>query len=499
MTVFFFRFRDLVFPARTSQRQRVPIRLSAGLLFLQALLILPVQAASSLSLDYCHLDGIRTQVQCGTLSVPENYAEENGTRLDIRVAVLPSYSASPLPDPLVFLAGGPGQSAVEVAPMIHRAFHDVLADRDIVLIDQRGTGGSSPLQCEDEIDAYGTVETDFKQEDIQRCIDSFDVDLSQYNTENAIRDFEAVRAALGYEQINIYGGSYGTRAGLVYMRMFPDSLRTSVLDSLGPLQIPIGHFGRSAARSFNKTLEECAAQTACAAAYPDLRGDFERLIQMFDDGPVTLSVPNPSTAEPMTYKLSRNKVVNMLRLQLYSTQGRAMIPAVIHAAAEGNFLPLLGINAQANAGNGIYVGLTLNIVCNEDFFRLSPEVLAQDADNDFGGAASHWLWNIACPVWPKYSVEPDYVEPVQSAIPSLLLSGGFDPVTPPSNAEAALEGLSNARHFAVANGAHTVAFHSCAPRLIREFLDERSATELDGSCLEKVSSADFVLNLNGSK
>ena len=231
------------------------------------------------SFENCHVDGVKAQVRCGKLRVPENYSKPSGEQISINFVVLPAIDNSDNKTPLMFLAGGPGQAAAELASGLRRVFNEVRKTRDLILVDQRGTGDSHPLQCEDalEQDIYSLTPEDFSVQDIKDCLATFSGDLSQYNSENAIRDFDAVRAALGHEQINIYGGSYGTRAGLVYMRMFPDSLRSVVLDSVGPIEVPIGLFGQSSARSFNLLLDNCQKELSCQKAYPELGQEFKDL------------------------------------------------------------------------------------------------------------------------------------------------------------------------------------------------------------------------------
>ena len=212
-----------------------------------------------LVIENCHLDGIKEQVKCGTLQVPENYSlanESGATQLSINFAILPAIDNSENKAPLMFLAGGPGQAAVELAAFIKTTFNEIRKTHDIILVDQRGTGKSAPLECPDvvEPDAYQAIPEDLSEQDIKDCLAQFKGDLSQFTSENAIRDFDAIRAALGHKQINLYGGSYGTRAGLVYMRMFPESIRSIVLDSVGPIEVPIGLFGQSSARSFSLLL-----------------------------------------------------------------------------------------------------------------------------------------------------------------------------------------------------------------------------------------------------
>lgn len=168
-----------------------------------------------LTLGNCHLKGIKSQVQCGKLLVPENYTLADGEKISVNFAVLPAIDKSQNKTPLMFLAGGPGQASVELAAHIFTTFNEIRKSHDIILVDQRGTGKSHPLQCDDNStrNAYDIIPEDFSEQEIKDCLAQFTGDLSQYNSENAIRDFDAVRSALGHEKIHIYGGSYGTRAG----------------------------------------------------------------------------------------------------------------------------------------------------------------------------------------------------------------------------------------------------------------------------------------------
>ena len=295
-----------------------------------------------LSLENCHLKGIKSQVQCGTLQVPENYSLPEGEKISVNFAVLPAIDSSQNKTPLMFLAGGPGQASVELAAHIFSTFGEIKKSHDIILVDQRGTGKSHPLSCdENEVrNAYEIIPEDFSPQEIKDCIAQFKGDLSQYNSENAIRDFDAVRVALGHEKINIYGGSYGTRAALVYMRLFPDALNSVVLDSVGPIEVPIGTFGQSSARSFNLLLENCQQDESCNSAYPSLKDDFTAVIARLEQAPVNLKIAHPRLGTKTDFVLSRSKFISNLRMQLYSMQTRTLVPLVIHQAFLGNYQPL---------------------------------------------------------------------------------------------------------------------------------------------------------------
>ena len=475
-----------------------------ALSLLTLLLSVNVKAASDeqvqgLTLDNCHVDGVRAQVKCGKLQVPENYDDANGEQISINFVVLPAIDNSDNKTPLMFLAGGPGQAAAELAAGLRRVFNEVRKTRDLILVDQRGTGESHPLQCEDalEQDIYSITPEEFSEQDIKDCLASFSGDLSQYNSENAIRDFDEVRKALGHQQINIYGGSYGTRAGLVYMRMFPESLRSVVLDSVGPIEVPIGLFGQSSARSFNLLLENCEKEVSCQKAYPELEQEFNVLLTRLAQEPAQVSIAHPRLGTHTQFVISKAKLLGTLRMQLYSVATRSLVPLVIHQAYLGNYMPLAGLVAQSEGGQGIYLGLLFNITCNEDFPRISNSDFNLDANNNFGGDDSHFGFKMVCPLWPKYRPSEDFYQAVKADIPTLILSGNLDPVTPPSNGDYSAQTLPNNHHIVVENAAHTVAMSTCASDIINEFLTSLKPKELDESCLADIPNESFMTNLNG--
>ncbi len=451
------------------------------------------------TLENCHVDGIKAQVKCGKLRVLEDYNKVDGDKITINFVVLPAIDNSDDKTPLMFLAGGPGQAAAELASGLTNVFYEVRKTRDLILVDQRGTGASHPLQCEGAVEqnVYALTPEDFSVQDIKDCLINLTGDLSQYNSENAIRDFDAVRLALGHQQINIYGGSYGTRAGLVYMRMFPESLRSVVLDSVGPIEVPIGLFGQSSARSFNLLLTNCQNESSCQQAFPQLEQEFQTLLARLEKAPEQVNIAHPRLGTQTKFVISKAKLLGTIRSQLYSVATRSLVPLVIHQAFLGNYMPLAGLIAQTEGGQGIYIGLLFNITCNEDYPRISTTDFEQDANNDFGGGDSHFGFKIACPLWPQYRPSDAFYKPVTVDIPTLILSGDLDPVTPPSNGDYSANSLPNNHHIVVKNAAHTVAMSTCASDLINEFLTSLKPKALDESCLADIPNESFMINLNG--
>ncbi|TWX68937.1 alpha/beta hydrolase [Colwellia sp. C1TZA3] len=452
-----------------------------------------------LTLENCHIKGIRQQVQCGTLVTPENYEKPDNVQIDINFVILPAIDNSQEKQPLMFLAGGPGQAATELASYTFRRFTDIRKTRDIILIDQRGTGQSHPLQCTDslELDPYTNVPEDFALTDIEQCLAQLTGDLSQYNSENAIRDFDAVRAALGHQQVHIYGGSYGSRAGLVYMRMFPDSLKSVVLDSVGPIEVPIGLFGKSAEQSFSKLIEHCQNELSCATQYPELANEFTAITERLSQAPVTVDIAHPRLGTHTAFTISKDKFISNIQMQLYSMATRSLVPLLIHQAYLGNYKPLAGVIAQSAGGMGIYIALHFNIVCNEDYPRISTSMKADDADNNFAKGMSLTMVGKVCAVWPKYQPSADFYQTVSADIPTLIMSGALDPVTPASNGEISHAHLPNSHHIIAKNNAHIVASTSCGIKIVNEFLAQQTPKELDESCLEEIPDESFMVGLNG--
>lgn len=452
-----------------------------------------------LTIENCHVDGIKQQIQCGKLTVPENYQQQDGEKITVNFVVLPAIDNSDNKEPLMFLAGGPGQSAASLAGGLYKAFNEIRKTRDLILVDQRGTGESHPLQCEDldEQDVYQAKSDEFTVEVVKQCLANLTGDLSQYNSENAIRDFDAVRAALGHEKIAIYGGSYGTRAGLVYMRMYPQSLSAVILDSVGPIEVPIGLFGQSSARSFAMLVENCQKEPSCHKAYPELLKEFKQVVAQLEQAPLTLSIPHPRLGTQTPLFIDKSKFLSTIFTQLYSVEGRSLVPLIIHQAAQGNYAPFAGLTAASDNGMEMFVGLTFNIVCNEDMPKVTEEMFSADADNNFNGEISHFAWKVACPVWPQYRPSDEFYQPVTADIPTLIISGELDPVTPPSNGDHSANTIPNNKHIVMKNSSHTPGSSACAISIFSEFLTKKDPKNLDESCLEDIPEESFMTGLNG--
>lgn len=473
-----------------------------------SILALSIQAQAStdkMLLEDCHVKDIKEQVKCGTVTVPENYTKPESTKIDLNVVVLPAIDKSSNKKPLMFLAGGPGQAATELASMLRNRFYEVRKVHDIILVDQRGTGKSSQLKCDvpafDNLNVYGGLTFDFEVSDISNCISQFTQDVSQYNSENAIRDFDQVREALGYPMINLYGGSYGTRAALLYMRMFPENLHSVVLDSVAPLDIRIGLFGKTGERSYQTLLNNCAENDSCNSAFPHLDQNFQSVFSALVQKPVELMIPHPRLATPTKLVIDADKFVSTVQLQLYSLAGRSMLPLIIHEASKGNYMPFVGMLAQGDElqpPGSVYSNVLMNIACNEDFPLITQKDWLADAENDFARNISHRGLRLICPLWPKFRPEASFYKPIVADIPTLILSGHLDPVTPPANGNIVNDMLPNSRHIIAENLSHIVAVNDCGVGIVAQFIETLDLASLDETCLTELPKESFMTSLNGN-
>jgi hypothetical protein len=271
-----------------------------------------------------------------------------------------------------------------------------------------------------------------------------------------------------------------------------------VLDSVGPIEVPIGLFGLSSARSFNLLLEHCSNVESCNKAYPNLKEEFETVINRLSNKVVSLDINHPRLGTKTAFKLSKGKFINVLFKQLYSMESRTMVPLIIHQAFMENYQPLVGVISSGEGAMNMYVGLTFNIVCNEDMPKITNDMRVKDSENSFDGGSSHAIFKTVCDMWPKYQVDEAFYNPVVANIPTLILSGDLDPVTPPSNGDKSDKTLPNSHHIISKNSAHIVASSACGVEMINEFLQHLDPQRVDQTCLLDLPAESFMTSLNGS-
>ncbi|UJF22311.1 alpha/beta hydrolase [Shewanella sp. OMA3-2] len=446
----------------------------------------------------CYLDGMSEQLQCGKISVPENPQKPDGKHIDIHFAILPAIKDTHPSEALLAIAGGPGQSAIEHAAGFDKLLSKVRQQRDILLIDQRGTGQSNILSCEDS-EAISMLAFDDENIDViaetEKCLMQIKADITQYGSETALTDFEAVRAYLGYQKLHLYGISYGTRMAQLYMRHYPEALATVTLDGVVPMQQSVLAIGGAIERGFELLMRDCANNTACHTQYPDLLADFITVNERLGKKAITQNVRDPQTNEPSTLLLTRSKFTGAIRMGLYAPAVRALLPHAIHQAAKQDYQAILGIYTLSADGLGLAIGMHSSVVCGEDIHRISDQ-MRKDAKESYISASMIEGLEKTCEVWKIPPVKDTFSEPIRSDLPTLLLSGELDPATPPNWGALAQAEMTNAKHLISPFATHGVAAQTCANDLIADLVDSGSVKNLDASCLQKDIRRSFYLNAN---
>lgn len=456
----------------------------------------------TLALKPCGIQSMK-DAKCGTFEVFENRATRKGRKIPINILVLPATGQKREPDPLFYFAGGPGSAATEEASGIAAMFARIREHRDLVFVDQRGTGQSNPLNCElfDLADPQSFFGAFLPLEAVRKCREQLEpkADLTLYVTNIAMDDIDDVRAALGYDQINIYGGSYGTRAALVYLRRHPQHVRAAVLHGVAPTNqfMPL-NFPQDTERALQGVLSDCEADDECRKAFPNVKADAKRVLEQLLQGPAEAEVEIPDTNKRVKLKLNRNLAAEAIRYMLYSPGGASRIPLVLHRAAAGNYGPLANTAFRyrmflvATGSNGMY----LSVTCAEDLPWVKGAEAEKLAANTFLGDYRYRDQSAACELWPKGSNGPQYADPVQSNKPVLILSGEWDPVTPPAHGDAVAKTLTNSLHVVVPDGAHSFAQlinNVCIDRVVAQFISSGAVKDLDTGCVKSIHRWGFAL------
>jgi pimeloyl-ACP methyl ester carboxylesterase len=456
----------------------------------------PVSAPSSpsgVALLPCAIRGVGRPALCGVATVPEDRATGAGRAVSLDVVVVPAAEKERAqPDPLFVLAGGPGQAATELAAQTLQAFASIAETRDIVFVDQRGTGRHSPLRCPviGDDDDIGTLAGGVLPEDrLHDCLAHMDARPELYTTSVAVDDYDEIAARLGYERVNLFGGSYGTEVAQEMIRRHPERVRAVVLDAVSPLDVDfVVPFATNAQHVFDAVVEECARDPGCRAAFPDPHGDLERALAHYGTSPARVSAP-VGTRRRATVTLDANAVAMTVRLLLYSVDTRGWVPAIVHAAAAGNdaaVAPFV-VRGTARAAASLSVGMYLSVTCAEDVAGVTPRDAERATAGTFLGTARVGPILRACTFWPRASLPPDFHRPVRSRAPVLLLNGTLDPATPAAMVDHLRASLPNARTVIVPGGGHGVSEGGCLPGIVARFLDAPAAP-LDTSCVKPVTT-----------
>ena len=461
-----------------------------------AALLLAVGAATAAPLAPCRIAGLAHEALCGALARPLDPARPDGASIDVHYLVVPALARRKLPDPVFLLAGGPGQSAIAVAPALMGVFSRLNNRRDIVFVDQRGTGRSAPLACDEADDASLAEQADVDatlrrlagcRTRLQSLPYGGAEGLAFFTTVLASQDLDAVRRELGAARINLVGVSYGTRAALDYQRQFPAAVRRSVLDGVAPPDMGLpASAAADAQAALDALFGACADEPACVAAWPSLRRDWEALLAGL---PRRVAVADPHSGQAQAFSLTREGLLGAVRGPLYAPALSAALPAAIAAAAAGRFEPLAALGAvlAPRRESQIYTGMHFSVVCAEDMPR--ARLAETPAARDFGRGLLP-LYERACADWPRGAVPADFYRLPAAASPVLLLSGGLDPATPPRHAARVAAALgAQARALVVANAGHGVLTVGCAPDLMTRFIDATDAAAalaVEAGCLATI-------------
>ncbi|MEN9938585.1 MAG: hypothetical protein RLZZ387_5164 [Chloroflexota bacterium] len=452
------------------------------------------------------------EVECGYLTVPERRDQPTGRTVRIHVAVFKSAAASPAPDPVVYLEGGPGGDALKGVSLGYQSrVAPFLAERDFIVFDQRGTGFSEPsLDCPELSDlGYELLDDDLSvAESTRRYVDTTlacrarlgeqGIDFTAYNSVESAADLDDLRRALGYETWNLYGISYGTRLALTAMRQHPAGVRSAVLDSTVPVQSGEVETPANIARAFDRLFDGCAADAACAAAYPDLERRFYALVEQLNAEPVTMPVADPLTGTRYALLLNGDSLFGVVAQALYSSQLIPTLPLAIHAAAEGVDYNLLGRLAMIGVVQGEFIseGMFYSVRCHEEVAFERPEALAaaDDPFPQFRGAFDQGSYVEVCGGWGAGAAGAEENQPVRSDIPTLVLAGEYDPATPPEDGRIAAATLSNSTFLEFPGLGHGVsADGGCPLDITLAFLDTPEAAP-DASCIAEMSGPAFVVS-----
>jgi pimeloyl-ACP methyl ester carboxylesterase len=467
-----------------------------------------VPAPARLTLTPCQLEHPEhlTSVtgECGTLSVPENPDRPDGRQITLYVARVPATNKSKRTDPLFVLAGGPGMAATTFYTTVAPAFERIRRDRDIVLVDQRGTGRSNALNCElsddliaQETDAEITAEA-------ERCLKEAGAhaDVAYYTTSLAVRDLDNVRAALGYDQVNLYGGSYGTRVAQHYVRRFPMHARSVILDGVVPPTQALGPaVALDAEYALLSILARCAKETECRDRFGDPTADYRNLSAQMRARSVPVTIADPTTGESSHLELSMLHLAAVLRLATYTPQEAALLPLILHRASEGgDFKPLAAqyLLVSRSVGDVLSYGMHNSVVCAEDVpFYDAAAIDRQRLQQTYLGTAAVDGLRDVCQVWPHGPIDPDFHHPLHSDVPALLLSGSDDPATPAANGQEALRGFTKGLHVTLKGFGHGQLTAPCVDRIMARFIESATIDGLDVSCTTLDKPTPFFTSLNG--
>jgi len=448
------------------------------------------------------------KARCGQLSRPLNprntspNAGDPTATVTLHVAVVPALNLEPEPDPVVPLAGGPGQSANDFYTAYAHAFEPLRRNRDILLVDQRGTGSSAALRCDFEDEVLDGMLSDEETLRLTReCLDALPHDPRFFTTSVAVADLDAVRAALGYPSLNLYGISYGSRVAQHYARRFPATTRSIVLDGVVPPDLPLGpDIALESQAAVERILARCAEDAACGERFPNIATAFDDVQSRLAAGAIDVRLADPVSGNVERVSFGTMEFAGAVRLLAYHPNTIALLPLLIDEAANGNYQPLAAqfLTTSRSVASSLAIGMHNAVMCSEDVPRYSGYTVDRAAlEASYMGPMLLDTMQTVCSVWPEGLVDEDFAQPLSTDIPTLLLSGSADPITPPAYATRAAGGLKRAWLLSGRHQGHGQFSVGCMPDVLAGFVEHRELEEGAAECFSDSFVMPFFLSFSG--
>jgi pimeloyl-ACP methyl ester carboxylesterase len=448
---------------------------------------------------------------CADFAVPENRAAPDGRQIKLHLAIIKSGAQKPASELLVYLAGGPGAAATEDYPSVAPAFADLRSRHHLLLIDQRGTGRSNPLSCkqadgaEDFVgQSAGEAGDGLSRAELQKQVRACVARLASradprfYTTGDAVADLEAVRLALGGPPLNLVGVSYGTRVAQQYAEAYPSAVRSVVLDSAVPNSLVLGsEHAQNMEQALKARFAVCTRNQECNQRFGDPYTALTKLRLQLKAAPVTVKGRDPLTNAEVSQRFGASDLAVGVRLFAYNPATAALLPLAVHEALQGNFQPLLGQEQLITKGlaEQLTDGMGLSVSCAEDADLLHPQ--PEDANTLLGTSLVDYTLT-SCEIWPRGQRRAGFHQSFKSNIPTLVLAGEFDPVTPARYGQEIVAASGNARLLTLKGQGHGVMTTGCTPKLLREFIERLQPRTLDARCLETLGDTPAYLDFNGA-
>lgn len=437
---------------------------------------------------------------CATFPVAMDPDNPSAGILDLAVARIRAHGGDKK-TAFTLIAGGPGQSAIDSWPSVAHAFRHIVGNQDVILIDQRGTGASLALDCpsdDDSLNQDSTLDSEALALLASDCLASLDADPRLFTTSVAVQDLEHVRQSIGIQQWNMYGVSYGTRVAMHYARRYPEAVRSMILDAVVPPGSPLGpDIGPFAQRALDGIFERCAADSGCGSRFPSIAADTNALFEQLRNAPMDITYEDIATGQIKSIDFGPDHLAATLRLMSYSATTAALLPSMLAEAIDNKNLAPLARQAELQSrslSDTLSTGMHHAIVCTEDEPYMRDDV---NTASSYLGDELLEAVKASCSVWPVGRIDEDFHDPLTVSVPTLILSGDMDPITPPVYGEKVASTLPVNRHVINPGQGHMQAPLGCMPSVMAQFIATASIDGLRLDCLERLTPSPFFIDANG--